>query len=87
MFVAKVPRKDGRFQVGLFVSDGACAEYAFDNIAWCTDQFAFLVLKHGKSVIRLLVATEYLVLFRHSIIRIFQINFLFQPSQCISNVQ
>ena len=67
-FVAKVPRKDGKFQVGLFVSDGACAEYALDNIAWCTDQFALLVLKHGKSVIWLLVATEYLVSFLRSTI-------------------
>ena len=61
MFVARLLRTDGIFQVGLFIAGRTCAEYALDSIAWCMEQFAFLVLKHGMFVIRLLVFTDYVV--------------------------
>ena len=42
MFVAQI---DGMRNVGSFASSGSCAEY----YKGCTEQFSFLVLKHGES--------------------------------------
>ena len=68
MFVARVLREDGEFDIGLFTSDTDYAEYALDNLALRTEKFDFLVSKHGKSAITLSVVTEHGVPFLPSII-------------------
>ena len=68
MFVARVLREDGEFDIGLFTSDTDYAEYALDNLALRTEKFDFLVSKHGKSAITLSVVTAHGVPFLPSII-------------------